>query len=133
MILSSYGRDNGKAFKYTEISKDLVREHDLFSDIVDHWIRHYGWEDDRDQVYPEEDSLFRGVRDRREVRIRETEDTLEVAYGIPIDVENSLQYVEKVWEDEMKTMLERNSVEELVDHHLEGRTLSNIFGERGAA
>mgnify|MGYP007124909197 CR=1 FL=1 len=54
---------------------------------------------------------------------------IEVEYGIETSVDHSLDYVESVWQDEMKTILERNSEEDIDDHHVVERTLENLFND----
>lgn len=133
IIVSSFGREGEKGFKYTKIDRDIVAENNLFGDLVDHWIRKYGWEEERDEIYPGEDYWFKGEREGREFRLKPEEDKLLVEYGIPTDYDHSQDYVDSVWEDQMFEILERNSEEELEDLHVVGKTLSNISDGRQKA
>jgi hypothetical protein len=134
MAVSEYGREGEKAFKYTELLEDEVHVDNLFGDLVDHWIRYESWDEERDQIYPDEDTLFRGVRDDREIRLKQDDEgMIEVEYGIETQVGHSLDYVESVWQDEMKTILERNSEEDIEDHHILERTYKNIFNDERRA
>ena len=132
IIVSSFGREGEKGFKYTEIEKDLVDENNLFGDLVDHWLREYGWDDERDEVYPEQGCLFEGKRGEREIRLKENEDEIIVEYGIPKDYRHSQDYVNSVWSDQMFKILERNAEQELEDYHIISQTLSNISDGRQA-
>ena len=134
MAVSEYGREGEKAFKYTEILESDVDIDNLFGDLVDHWIRYESWDEERDEIYPDEETLFHGVRDDREIRLRQgDEGMVEVEYGIETSVDHSLDYVESVWQDEMKTILERNSEEDIDDHHVVERTLENLFNDKHRA
>lgn len=133
MIVSSYGREGDKAMKYSRIGQEAVHEDDLFSDIVGHWVDYFGWDDERDEIYPEEGVLFEAERPSRTVRLRRKEDTLELDYGIPVQVDNSKAYVESVWQDEMETVLSRNSETDLDEFYLEEATLSNLTDEKAEA
>lgn len=128
IIVSSFGREGEKGFKYTEIQEDIIDEDNLFGDIVDHWTRRYDWDNERDEVYPDENALFEGRRSEREIRMRKVDDEIIVEYGIPTNYDHSQGYVDSVWEDQMLTILERNSDFELEDHHVIKRTLNNISG-----
>ena len=118
VIVSSFGREGEKGFKYTNIEEDIIQEHNLLGDMVDHWIRNYGWDRERDE---------------REFRLRKEGKKLIVEYGLPTEYDHSQDYVDSVWEDQMFEILDRNSDEELVDHHIVEKTLSNISdGRQGA-
>ncbi len=132
VIVSSFGRKGEKGFKYTNIEEDIIQEHNLLGDMVDHSIRNYVWDRERDEIYPE-DYLFKGERDEREFRLRKEGKKLIVEYGLPTEYDHSQDYVDSVWEDQMFEILDRNSDEELVDHHIVEKTLSNISdGRQGA-
>lgn len=134
MAVSEYGREGEKAFKYTEILESDVDIDNLFGDLVDHWIRYESWDEERDEIYPDEETLFHGFRDDREIRLRQSDGGMvEVEYGIETSVDHSLDYVESVWQDEMKTILERNSEEDIEDHHIVERTLENLFNDQRRA
>ena len=71
MAVSEYGREGGKAFKYTEIQDSEIHVGNLFGDIVDHWIRYRSWDQENDEIYPDDKTLFHGVRDDMEIRLRQ--------------------------------------------------------------
>ena len=127
MAVSEYGREGEKAFKYTEILESDLHVDNLFGDLVDHWIRYEDWDEQRDEIYPNEETLFRGVRDRKEIRLKEEDEKIKIEYGLNTQVDRSLDYVETVWDDEVKKILERNSDIEINDHHIVQRTLENLF------
>jgi hypothetical protein len=133
LITSSFGREGKKGFKYTEIDEGLVDEDSLFEDLVDHWMRHYDWDEERDKIYPDEATLFEGERYDREIRLKKQEDRILIEYGIPTEYDHSQDYVDSVWYDEMFKVLNRNADEELEDHHIIERTLSNITDGRRKA
>ena len=134
MAVSEYGREGDKAFKYTEILDSDVHIDNLFGDLVDHWIRYEDWEEEKDSIYPDEETLFHGVREDREIRLKhDGSGKIEVEYGIKTRRDYSLDYVESVCKDEMKTILERNSKQEIEDHHIPERTYENLFNPQRRA
>lgn len=130
MMISEYGREGEKAFKYTEMIEEDVNIDNLFGDLLDHWIRYHEWDETRDEIYPEEGVLFEGLRDQKEIRLKQLEDDkIRIEYGIETEVDNSLDYVESVWQDEIQKLLERNSNSEIEDYHVIDRTFANLFEE----
>ena len=129
MTVSEYGREGEKAFKYTEILESDVHLDNLFGDLVDHWIRYENWNEERDEIYPDEETLFRGVRDGKEIRLKEEDEKILVEDGLDTQVDHSLDYVETVWQDEVETILERNSYTDIQDHHVVERTFENLFND----
>jgi len=131
MTVSEYSREGEKAFKYTEIIEENVNLNNLFGDLVDHWIRYHEWDQERDEIYPEEGVLFKGFRDEKEIRLKQLDDNkIRIEYGIETEVDNSLDYVESVWKDEIQKLLERNSTSEIEDYHVLDRTFANLFEEQ---
>lgn len=119
---SHYGREGVYAVKYSQLERDFYHQDNLLGDLVDHWMRHEGWDEKRDEMYPEDDIWFRGKRDDAKVVLREMEGGLILEFGVATSVRNSIDYVESVWMDRIREVLERNSGEELADIHLEQRT-----------
>lgn len=128
MIISEYGREGDKAFKYVELSKEIHNPDDLFSDIVGHCIDHPEYEVEKENIHPESDLWFSMDTGRKEIRVKDEENNLRIDYGINQRSDYSKNYVESVWQDEISPILERNVEEDLEEHHLEKRTMQNISG-----
>ncbi|MFB6158900.1 MAG: hypothetical protein ABEJ95_04560 [Candidatus Nanohalobium sp.] len=122
---SGYGREGEKAFKYTDIVDAEVDADRLAGDLVGHWLTHEGWEE-RDELYHDGSTFFRGLRDGKELRIKHQEDVLRIEYGLETMEDYSRHYVESVWQDEIRAVLERH-MDDVKDFHIEKKTWENLY------
>jgi|GEM_PF-5439399 hypothetical protein len=126
MAISTYGTEAGKQFKYTMVLEDDIHVNNFFGDLVDHWIRYEGWDDSVDCVCAGGSALFEGEREEKEIRLLQSEDYIQVEYGLKTELDEEA-YIDEVWQKEMGTIMTRNMEEELQDHRVSQKAFDSIL------